>query len=138
MTTGIFDVVEFESICRARNILIVEDNVFAAKSLRMALALNGHEVEIVYDGNSAIESVIARKPDVVLLDIGLPGIDGYEVARRIRATPSLKDLLLIAITGYGQSQDRARSEAAGIDVHLVKPVAIEELEEVIASRTPFE
>ncbi len=107
---------------RQRRVLVVDDNVDAASSLRMLLELEGHEVQVVHDGRQAIDAARAFAPNAVLLDIGLPGLDGYEVARRLRAEPMTRACLLIAITGYGQSDDHARSEAAGFDSHLVKPV----------------
>jgi CheY-like chemotaxis protein len=87
----------------------------------------GHEVHIAHDGPSALHLAEKERPDVLLLDIGLPGMDGYEVARRLRSTPGFADVKLIALTGYGQEADRQRSSLAGFDHHLVKPVDLEQL-----------
>ncbi len=89
-------------------------------------------------GPAAFAAVAEDKPEVVLLDIGLPGMDGYEVARQLRAGPASADLFIVAITGYGQEEDRRRSREAGFDFHLVKPIDIRELEQVIAQRASSE
>jgi PAS domain S-box-containing protein len=116
---------------RAR-ILVVEDNVQAAESLVTLLELLGHEVHVAHDGRAALELARAKSPRVLLVDIGLPGMDGYEVARRAREDPRLRDAILFALTGYGRDEDRAAALAAGFDGHLVKPVSVEALEEVVA------
>jgi PAS domain S-box-containing protein len=122
-----------ERRARARlRILVVEDNPDAAESLNMVLQSLGHDVRVVYHGLAALESVRERVPDVILLDIGLPGIDGYEVARRLRQRPELAHVVLIAVTGYGREEDRARSAAAGFTHHLVKPFDLEELQAELA------
>ncbi len=118
-----------------RRVLVVDDNVDAAQSLRMLLELEGHEVRLAHDGLAALEAARAFAPAVVLLDIGLPGLDGYEVARRLRAAPETRACRLIAITGYGQSDDHARSEAAGFDRHLIKPVEPERVLALIGDRS---
>lgn len=105
-----------------RRILVVDDNVDAADTLAMMLRLEGHEVEAVYRGRDALERMGTFRPQVVLLDIGLPELNGYEVARQIRRLPGTAELRLIALTGYGQAEDRARALEAGFDDHLVKPV----------------
>ncbi len=105
-----------------RRVLVVDDNVDAALSLSRLLQAAGHEVEAVHDGQAALVNAPRWRPDVILLDIGLPGIDGYEVARRLRAQPETKETTLVALTGYGQDEDRRRSQEAGFDHHLVKPV----------------
>jgi PAS domain S-box-containing protein len=115
----------------AVRILVVDDNRDAAESLATALRLRGSEVHTVYDGLEAIESCTAQRPDVVLLDIGLPRLNGYDAARRIRELPGGKDVLLVAVTGWGQDEDKRRSSAAGFDHHLVKPVAPASLEELL-------
>jgi DNA-binding response OmpR family regulator len=115
-------------------ILVVEDNIDAANLLRRALKFNGHRVCIATDGNSAIEALMREKPEVVLLDIGLPGIDGFEVARRIRSTPSLRDILIIATTALDSAMDRRRSDYVGIDFYLIKPVNLEVVEDLIHTR----
>ena len=105
-----------------RRTLVVDDNHDAAESLAMLLSLDGHEVEAVFTPQQALARAEQFRPDVMLLDIGLPGIDGYEVARRVRAMPHGSAIRLIALTGYGQTEDRRRALAAGFDDHLVKPV----------------
>jgi CheY-like chemotaxis protein len=104
-------------------VLVVEDNVDAASSLAQLLQGVGCTTHVAHDGSSAIHTALEFRPDVVLLDIGLPGIDGYGVARRLCETPELGATRLIAISGYGQEQDRQRSRQAGFDHHLVKPVS---------------
>jgi signal transduction histidine kinase len=105
-----------------RRILVVDDNVDAAESLADLLQAGGHEVRTAYNGPSCLELAVNYQPEVVLLDIGLPGMDGYEVARRLRQIPPLADVTLVALTGYGQKEDVARAKAAGFDSHMVKPV----------------
>jgi PAS domain S-box-containing protein len=105
-----------------RRILVVEDNRDSAESLSMLLTLAGHEVRVAHDGASAIAAARDYRPQVILLDIGLPGMDGFEAARRLRGEPGLDGTLLVAMTGYGQAQDRQRSKSAGFDRHLTKPV----------------
>ena len=116
---------------RSRRFVVVDDNHDARQSLRALLAADGHEVEVAADGLSALERLSAGRADVALIDIGLPGIDGYEVARRLRASPAARGMTLIAITGYGQDSDRERALAAGFDAHLVKPFAYAELLEAL-------
>jgi two-component system CheB/CheR fusion protein len=103
-------------------VLLVEDNVDAAESLVLLLEVLGHRVRVVHDGAKALEVAEANPPDVMLIDIGLPGIDGYEVARRVRRYPELRNVVLIALTGYGRDEDRREALTAGFDHHLVKPV----------------
>ncbi|HEU5443871.1 MAG TPA: response regulator [Steroidobacteraceae bacterium] len=117
----------------ARRLLVVDDNKDAAESMSMLLEMWGHEVAFAYDGPSALETAQQWRPEAVFLDIGLPGMDGYEVAERLRELPQAKDAVLIAITGYGQDDDLARSRQAGIDHHLVKPVAPDALRSLIDS-----
>lgn len=116
-----------------RRLLVVDDNRDAAESMSMLLELWGHDVAYAYDGPTALETAQQWHPQAVFLDIGLPGMDGYEVAERLRALPHAKDAVLIAITGYGQEEDRLRSQRAGIDHHLVKPVAPDALRDLIDS-----
>jgi signal transduction histidine kinase/ActR/RegA family two-component response regulator len=111
----------------SKRVLVVDDNRDAAMSLAMLLKTYGHETRFVDSGEAALEMAEDFRPQVVLLDIGLPEMDGYEVARHLRQSNSINDPFLIAITGYGQPQDRDRSEAAGFDHHLVKPVNLSEL-----------
>jgi signal transduction histidine kinase/CheY-like chemotaxis protein len=105
-------------------VLVVDDNVSSAQSLAMVLKLDGHEVQVTHDGASALESVRRFRPEVVLMDIGLPGMDGYEVARRLRQDADLAAgiALLAAVTGYAEDEARRRSREAGFDHHLVKPI----------------
>jgi signal transduction histidine kinase/ActR/RegA family two-component response regulator len=110
-----------------RKVLIVDDNVDAAEALCALLADVGYSCEVAVDGPSGVDRVMTFDPEIVLLDIGLPHIDGYEVARRIRALPRGAHKLIVAVTGYGQEQDRQRSAQAGIDAHLVKPVDFDQL-----------
>jgi len=117
-----------------QRILVVDDNVDAAMSLSQLLQLDGHDTEAVYGAIEALERVPAFKPDVVLLDIGLPQMNGYEVARRLRQLDDVPRLKLVALTGYGQSEDRQRALAAGFDAHLAKPVDLTALERVLAQR----
>jgi CheY-like chemotaxis protein len=105
-----------------RRVLIVDDNQDAADSLAVVLRFEGHETSVAYSAQAAIEAVSSSQPEFVLLDIGLPNMDGYEVARRIRASGA--PARIIALTGYGQLEDRQRSAAAGFAAHLVKPVDI--------------
>jgi len=109
-------------------ILAVDDNRDANESLRMLLHLMGHEICVAHDGATALQAAQASKPNLVLLDIGMPDMDGYEVARRLRARPDFADVPIVAMTGYGQERDRTRSTEAGINAHLVKPVEIAALE----------
>ncbi|MGA2344192.1 MAG: ATP-binding protein, partial [Steroidobacteraceae bacterium] len=106
----------------AARILVVDDNADAAHSLKLLLELDGHEVEAALSSADALARMHAFKPQVVLLDIGLPQMDGYEVARRIRAAPELAGVRLIALTGYGQAEDKERAKSCGFDDHLIKPV----------------
>lgn len=118
---------------RGARVLLVDDSVASTESLKIFLELHGHEVECTHDGVSAL--ALARKfgPQIAVLDIGLPGMNGYEVARTIRADAALRDCLLIALSGYGQDDDRRKSKAAGIDHHLIKPADLDSLVELIAT-----
>jgi len=113
-----------------RDILIVEDNADARETLRRLLELQGHRVRVAAEGTSALETLRTAPPEVALVDIGLPGIDGYEIARRVRAGGGPR-ILLIALTGYGLTEDRRRTAEAGFDLHLVKPVDYEKLNEAL-------
>jgi CheY-like chemotaxis protein len=117
----------------SRRILVVEDSADSAETLAIMLRLAGHQVQIAPDGPSALEAFERYEPSVVILDIGLPGMDGYEVARRLRASHDGRRISLIALTGYGQAEDRRRSAEAGFDHHLVKPVDPVILEELLDS-----
>ncbi|HZU34709.1 MAG TPA: ATP-binding protein, partial [Gemmataceae bacterium] len=115
----------------ARHVLLVDDNQDAVETLAKLLRLDGHEVRTAYDGPTALGLARTRPPDVVLLDISLPGMDGFEVARRLRQDLGLKQALLVALTGYGHEEDRRRSRQAGFNVHLVKPVDVRALESLL-------
>jgi signal transduction histidine kinase len=113
-------------------VLVVDDNVDAAETLGAMLRLRSLDVHVVYDGPSAIEALGAFRPAVALLDIGMPGMDGYETARRMRGLPAGRDVKLVALSGWGQSHDRERAAQAGFDHHLVKPARPEDVERVLA------
>jgi len=104
-----------------RRILVVDDNADSAEALALALGVTGHEVRLAADGPSALTTAAEFRPEAVLLDIGLPGMDGYEVARHLRAAKGSARMVLVALTGYGQEEDRQRAREAGFDHHLVKP-----------------
>ncbi len=112
-------------------VLVVEDNPDAAEALAMLLELYGHNAIVYSDGPKAIEAVRKTVFDLALVDIGLPGMDGYEVARQIRMLPNAKPTLLAALTGYGQDSDKQHALAAGFDEHLTKPVKIERLQALL-------
>jgi len=116
-----------------RRVVVADDNRDAADSLGMLLRFLGADVHITYDGPSALAAVRSCRPAIALLDIGMPGMDGYDVARQLRSDPALADIRLIALTGWGQENDRSRSRAAGYDHHLVKPVSVEALEALLMS-----
>jgi PAS domain S-box-containing protein len=124
--------VDERTTAAARLILVVDDNRDAAESLAMLLQLTGHEAHTAHDGLEAVETAAQVRPDLILLDIGLPKINGYEVARRIRDQPWGKTMVLVALTGWGQDQDRQRSREAGFDGHIVKPVDTAALTKLLA------
>jgi PAS domain S-box-containing protein len=119
---------------RRRRVLIVEDNADARESLQLLLEMAGHEVETSEDAPSALQKLEAFWPDVALIDVGLPGIDGYSLARTVRRDPRARDLCLVAITGYGQAEDRRQALASGFDVHVTKPVDPDRLEHLLRER----
>jgi len=116
-------------------VLVVDDNVDQAESAALLLRVAGHEVWVANSGPAALDAAIQYRPDLVLMDIGLPGMDGYEIARRLRQQPGLQDTMLVAVTGYGQESDRQRSHEAGFDHHLVKPVTKQVLQAILATPT---
>jgi signal transduction histidine kinase/ActR/RegA family two-component response regulator len=118
---------------RPLRMLVVDDNVDTAWTFSMLLKASGHDVRTAHDGPTAIQAALDYRPDVVLLDIGLPGLNGYEVAKRIRQDPVLKNVVLIALTGYGQETDRQTSLQAGFNYHLVKPAHLEQLQKILAT-----
>ena len=112
-------------------LLIVDDNQDAANSLATLLMLQGHEVVVAHSGPAALEIVSSYTPDVVFLDLGMPGMDGYDVARRMRQQSGLENMVLVALTGWGQQEDRRRTSEAGFQYHFVKPPELTELESVL-------
>jgi CheY-like chemotaxis protein len=114
-----------------KRILVVDDNRDAAESLGMLLKMLGAEVSVVHDGEAALRAVVAQRPAVVFLDLGMPGMDGFEVARRIRQQPETSDTTLIALTGWGQERDRRETKAAGFDHHLIKPADFSALQALL-------
>jgi CheY-like chemotaxis protein len=123
------------SIPPPRRVLVVDDNADAAESLGMLLEVRGNEVRIAYDGLEALEAAGDFHPEIVLLDIGMPKMSGYEVAKRLRAERGAT-VLIVAITGWGQEEDRRRAREAGFDHHFTKPVDYEALIELIESEAP--
>jgi CheY-like chemotaxis protein len=117
-------------------VLVVEDNRDAADSLRLLLALYGYEVAVAYCGHDGVRAAQQCRPDVVLCDIGLPGLDGYAVARRLRSNPATAQARLIAVTAYGRDEDRRRSHEAGFERHLVKPVGPDDLRRALDRTGP--
>jgi len=113
-------------------VLVVEDDAAAAQSIALLLRLAGHEAEVTADGASAVAAAEANPPDVVLLDIGLPGMDGWQLARRLRRLEGPKRPLLVALTGHGDEEDLRRSRKAGIDLHLTKPADAARLEALLS------
>jgi CheY-like chemotaxis protein len=107
---------------RGLTVLVIEDGEDAREMMQAMLELQGHEVHVAADGRSGLEAATRLRPQIVLLDIGLPDIDGYEVARRLRAQKETRDIQLVALTGYGQSEDEDAAYAAGFDLHVTKPV----------------
>ena len=116
-----------------KRVLVVDDNRDAAESLGMLLTMLGATVHVSYSGADALKALATHKPSVVLLDIGMPEMDGYEVARRIRELPDFREVTLIALTGWGQEKDRRRSRRAGFDFHLTKPANVDALETLLVS-----
>ena len=114
-------------------VLVVDDNVDTAGSLAMLLEASGHEVRTAHDGPTALEAALNYRPNVVLLDLGLPGLNGFEVAKRLRQQPLFQNVLLVAMTGYGQEADRQRSLDAGFNHHLVKPADFGKVQEILAT-----
>jgi len=119
-----------------QRVLVIEDNVEAAETMREALEFGRHLVEVAYSGSEGLAKAHDFRPDVVLCDIGLPVMDGYEVARRMRADPDLRSVHLIALTGYGLPEDIEKSRFAGFEDHLVKPPSLDALEERLAQLGP--
>jgi CheY-like chemotaxis protein len=114
-----------------RKILVVDDNVDAATTLAMMLSALGHESIAAHDGQTAINMAESFRPELVLLDIGLPGMNGYMVAEQMRQMPAVQDAILAALTGYGEDQDRRRAKESGFDEHFVKPISLDALQQLI-------
>jgi CheY-like chemotaxis protein len=114
-------------------VLVVDDNLDAAQSLAVLLNSGGHDVRTAHDGPATLEAALDYRPNVVLLDIGLPGMNGFDVAKRLRQQPALGNVVLVAMTGYGQEADRRRSQEAGFDHHLVKPADFGKVEQILAT-----
>jgi CheY-like chemotaxis protein len=117
-------------------VLVVDDNTDAADSLGLLVRLWGHDARVAYDGAGVLETAAAYRPDAILLDIGLPRVDGYSLARQLRQRPDLGGIRLIAVTGYADPEHRARSTEAGFDHYLVKPVDPAELEALLRTLRP--
>jgi two-component system CheB/CheR fusion protein len=120
------------TVRKGSRVVVVEDNVDAREMLCHLLTRAGFDCEAVGDGLSAIHTIERFKPKAAIIDVGLPGIDGFEVARRVRTDPKLANVLLVAVTGYGQRNDRALAKEAGFDAHMVKPVRFQELLTLLA------
>ena len=117
-------------------LLVVDDNQDAASSLAMLLRLEGHEVRVAFSGMAALEMTKAYSPDAIFLDIGMPGMDGYDVARRMRQQDGLENVVLVALTGWGQQEDRRRTAEAGFNYHLVKPPEPEAVDRLLGELKP--
>jgi CheY-like chemotaxis protein len=113
-------------------VLVVDDNKDAADSLAILLGLYGQKVRVVHNGLAALEAALSEPPDVVFLDLGMPGMNGFEVAQRLRQQPGSENVLLVAVTGWGQAEDRRRTHEAGFDHHLVKPVEAAAVQTLLA------
>lgn len=120
-----------------QRILVVDDNYDSAKTLSVMLELMGNETHSAHDGLAAVEAAEAFRPDLILLDIGLPKLNGYDACRRIRDQPWSQGMVIVAITGWGQDEDRCRSRDAGFDEHLVKPVDVDELTRILAASKTY-
>ena len=121
-----------------RRILVVDDNRDSADSLAMLLRLVGHDVRTAHDGRQALVVAATYRPDLVLLDIGLPGMDGFAVARHLRSQPELAGVVLVALTGYGSDEDRRQAQAAGFNYHMVKPLDLDALQELLTALEPHD
>jgi CheY-like chemotaxis protein len=123
---------------RGLRILVVDDNVDAAEMLAMLLELRGHQARLAHSGPAALVAAAEFEPQVIFLDIGLPGLTGYEVARQLRASSAQPQPRLVALTGWGTEEDRRQARAAGFDAHLVKPVDLSQLEASLVDLERFE
>jgi CheY-like chemotaxis protein len=118
---------------RGVRVLVVDDCVDLAMSLKMLLKMMGHEVQIAHDGPGALAAYQTHQPDVILLDIGMPGMNGYEIVRRLRREQGARHPLVVAVSGYGQDEDKRKAREAGFDTFLTKPVHPKDLAELLAS-----
>jgi CheY-like chemotaxis protein len=119
----------------ALRVLVVEDNLDVARSIQRLLQISGHNVRVVHNGASAMKAALDFAPNAVLLDIGLPDVDGLQLAKWIRQQPALRNVLLVALTGYGLESDKERTRDAGFDHHLVKPMSFQKIESILATAT---
>jgi len=117
----------------SRRVLVVDDSIGTAESMAALLQLKGHDARVAFDGPKALETAAAFHPEVVLLDIDMPGMNGYQVAKQLRQMPGLEQTLLVTLSGYGQEEDRRRSREAGFQHHLVKPVRLSAVLELLVS-----
>ena len=124
------------TIPKDATVLVVEDNRDVAESMATLLRLSGHEVRVAEDGSSAIETATRQKPDLVFIDIGLPGMDGYQLAQALRAIPELAGARLVALSGYGQEQAKRRARDVGMDEYFVKPIQPSDLVAVMTRVQP--
>jgi signal transduction histidine kinase/DNA-binding response OmpR family regulator len=131
-TDGRSDAHDGAPVGESRKVLLIDDNVDLTATMSALLRLGGHEVVVCGDGPSGIDAAVEQKPEIILVDIGLPGMNGYEVAGRLRSMPQFERTLIVAVTGYGQADDRRRAHEAGFDHHLVKPVDLGALERILA------
>ncbi len=118
---------------RSARVLVVDDNEDLARALARLLEYQGHQVRVAHSGPAGVETAKQWQPEVVLLDIGLPGMDGYEVTAALREDAQTKDAVIVAISGYGQDEDRLRSREAGFDHHLVKPIQPSDLQKILSN-----
>jgi CheY-like chemotaxis protein len=119
-------------VCVRGRVLVVDDNRDAADTLAEILKLSGHEVFVGHSGQEALDLGARERPDAIILDIGMPDISGYEAARRVRQEPWGREVFLLAMTGWGQADDKAKAHAAGFNAHLTKPVDLDEVEQMLA------
>ena len=124
---------ETPSATRSLRVLVVDDNADTVDTLAMLMMESGHDVRKAYDGSAALAAALDYRPHIILLDIGLPGLDGYQLATRMRAQPALEDVVLVALTGYGNESARQRSLGAGFDHHLTKPADFNKLKQILAA-----
>ena len=117
-----------------RRVLVIEDAADVAAAMRLVLEMDGHEVTVAHNGTDGVAAALEHRPEVVLCDIGLPGMDGYAVARAMRADPALREAFLVALSGYTQAADIARARAAGFDEHLAKPPSIDKVRRILDAR----